>query len=144
MKVQRIGLALVLALGMVGLAQANPVALLYKVQGKVMVNQGGKFVPAKVGMPLNVGDRIIAMDGASASLQYGNACTIQVAPDSSLTVTPLCTQKTTLADRQQGTDGGMGGSSTNYTPYILGGIATVALIAVASGGGNGYHSPISP
>ena len=143
MTVHRIGLAVALAFGMVGLAQANPVAMLYKVQGKVMVNQGNKFVPAKAGMPLNAGDRIMAMDGASASLEYGNACIIHVASNSSLTVTPQCKQPV-VADLQQGAGGNMDPSPTDYTPFIIGGIATVALIAVASGGGSSHNNPISP
>lgn len=145
MKVQRIGLALALALGMVGLAQANPVALLYKVQGKVMVNQGGKFVPAKAGMPLGVGDRILVMADSNASIEYGNGCTLSLVPNSSLTVTPDCKNAQALADTQQGNTATMDPSHTDYTPYILiGGIATVALIAAASGGGSGYSAPMSP
>ena len=145
MKVQRIGLALALALGMVGVAQANPVALLYKVQGKVMVNQGGKFVQAKAGMPLGVGDRILVMAGSDASIEYGNGCTLSLAPNSSLTVTPDCKSALAVTGTQQDNTAMMDPSHTDYTPYILiGGIATVALIAAASGGGNSYHNPISP
>ena len=145
MKVQRIGLALALALGMVGLAQANPVALLYKVQGKVMVSQGGKFVEAKAGMPLGVGDRILVMAGSNASIEYGNGCTLSLVPNSSLTVTPDCKNARAVAATQQGNTGMMGPSHTDYTPYILiGGIATVALFAAANGGGNSNHNPISP
>ena len=145
MKVQRIGLALALALGMVGLAQANPVAMLYKVQGKVMVNQGGKFVEAKAGMPLGVGDRILVMAGSDASIEYGNGCTLSLAPNSSLTVTPDCKNALAVTGTQQDNTAMMDPSHTDYTPYILiGGIATVALIAAASGGGNGYSTPMSP
>lgn len=145
MKVQRIGLALALALGMVGLAQANPVAMLYKVQGKVMVNQGGKFVEAKAGMPLGVGDRILVMAGSDASIEYGNGCTLSLAPNSSLTVTPDCKNTLAVTGTQQDNTAMMDPSHTDYTPYILiGGIATVALIAAASGGGNGYSTPMSP
>ena len=108
-----------------------------------MVNQGNKFVPAQVGMPLNAGDRIMAMDGASATLEYGNACIIHIAPDSSLTVTPECKQPV-VADLQHGAGGNLDGSPTNYTPFVIGGIATLALIAVASGGGSSHSNPISP
>ena len=141
MKVHRIGLALALAFGMAGLAQANPVAMLYKVHGKVMVNQGEKFVEAKEGMALNAGDRIMAMEGASASLEYGNACTIQVAPNSSITVTPEC-HPPVVADVQQGA--AAAGSGTNYTPLVIGGVALLAVAVAASGGGSSSSAPISP
>lgn len=140
MKVQRIALAVALALGMAGLAQANPVAMLYKVQGKVMVNQGEKFVAAKEGMALNAGDRIMAMDGARASLEYGNACTIQVAPNSSITVTREC-HPTAMADVQRG---GKAAFGTHYEPLVIGGVALLAVAAAASGGGSSSSTPISP
>ena len=145
MKVYRILLATALALGMVGVAQANPVAIVYKMHGKVMVNQGQKFIPAKAGMPLSVGDRILVMAGSDASIEYGNGCTLSLAPNSSLTVTPDCKSALAVTGTQQDNTAMMDPSHTDYTPYILiGGIATVALIAAANGGGNSYHNPISP
>ena len=145
MKVYRVLLATALALGMVGVAQANPVAIVYKMHGKVMVNQGQKFIPAKAGMPLSVGDRILVMADSNASIEYGNGCTLSLVPNSSLTVTPDCKNAQALAATQQGNTAAMDPSHTDYTPYILiGGIAAVALIAAASGGGNSYSHPISP
>ena len=145
MKVYRVLLATALALGMVGVAQANPVAIVYKMHGKVMVNQGQKFIPAKAGMPLSVGDRILVMAGSDASIEYGNGCTLSMVPNSSLTVTPDCKNAQALAATQQGNTAAMDPSHTDYTPYILiGGIAAVALIAAASGGGSSYSAPMSP
>ena len=145
MKVYRVLLATALALGMVGVAQANPVAIVYKMHGKVMVNQGQKFIAAKAGMPLSVGDRILVMAGSDASIEYGNGCTLSMVPNSSITVTPDCKNAQALAATQQGNTAAMDPSHTDYTPYILvGGIAAVALIAAASGGGSSYSAPMSP
>lgn len=140
MKVYRVLLATALALGMVGVAQANPVAMIYKVQGKVMVNQGQKFIPAKTGMPLSVGDRILVMAGSNASIEYGSGCTLSLVPNSSLTVTPDCK---TVAATQQGNTAAMGDPPTDYTPaVIVGGVVLLAAL-VANGGGSSSH-PISP
>ena len=145
MKVYHVLLATALALGMVGVAQANPVAIVYKMHGKVMVNQGQKFIAAKAGMPLSVGDRILVMAGSDASIEYGNGCTLSMVPNSSITVTPDCKNAQALAATQQGNTAAMDPPHTDYTPYILiGGIAAVALIAAASGGGSSYSAPMSP
>ncbi|EQD75959.1 conserved hypothetical protein, membrane [mine drainage metagenome] len=145
MKVYRVLLATALALGMVGVAQANPVAMLYKVQGKVMVNQGQKFIAAKAGMPLGAGDRILVMAGSNASIEYGNGCTLNLVPNSSITVTPDCKNARAVADTQQGGNAAtVGDPHTDYMPIIIGGAALAAIAVIASSGGNSYSHPMSP
>ncbi|MHB1616482.1 MAG: FecR family protein [Metallibacterium sp.] len=140
MKVYRVLLATALALGMVGVAQANPVAMLYKVHGKVMVNQGQKFIVAKAGMPLSAGDRILVMAGSNASIEYGSGCTLNLVPNSSITVTPDCKA---VADPRQGSTAAMGDPPTDYTPAVIVGGVVVLAALVANGGGSSSH-PISP
>ncbi|MHB8571029.1 MAG: FecR family protein [Metallibacterium sp.] len=143
MKVYRVLLATALALGMVGVAQANPVAMLYKVHGKVMVNQGQKFIVAKAGMPLSAGDRILVMAGSNASIEYGSGCTLNLVPNSSITVTPDCKNAQAVAATQQGSTAAMGDPPTDYTPAVIVGGVVVLAALVASGGGSSSH-PISP
>ena len=140
MKIHRALLAVALAFGIVGAAQANPVAMIYKVDGKVMVNQGQKFIPAKPGMPLSVGDRIMVMQGSQAMLDYGNACSMTLAANSTFTVTPNC--QPTLA-AAGGSDAASSG--TNYTPLIaVGGVVVLAALVAGGGGSSSNSQPISP
>ncbi|HYG26563.1 MAG TPA: hypothetical protein VD906_06635 [Caulobacteraceae bacterium] len=60
-------------------------AKLANVSGSVLVNQNGRFAPAKAATTLRAGDRVLAMNGA-ASLTYANGCKIDVAPRSMVTI----------------------------------------------------------
>ncbi|WP_276968230.1 hypothetical protein [Metallibacterium scheffleri] len=140
MKIHRVLLATALALGVVGVAQANPVAMIYKVEGKVMVNQGQKFLPAKTGMPLSVGDRVMVMPGSQVMLDYGSGCSMTLAPNSTFIVTPNC--QPTLA-AVGGSDAASSG--TNYTPLIaVGGVVVLAALVAGGGGSSSTSNPISP
>lgn len=157
MKFQRLLLASALALGLAGVAQADPVAMLYNVQGKVLVNQGRQFVPAHAGMALNVGDRVLLMDGAHAMVEYGSGCSLPLAPNSAATITARCLvspENMNLAQAVGGGDSNQGNTdqnhnvvpppSPNYTPaLVIGGVLVVAGIAASGGGGSSY-SPVSP
>ncbi len=70
-------LLLAVALGAVSGAQAAEkivLASLGDVNGKVMINQGRGFVAARPGMEVSVGDRVIALEGASAKVVYKDGC----------------------------------------------------------------------
>lgn len=49
-------------------------AALDDVSGKVLINKGKGFVSAKSGMEVRPGDRIIALDNASAKIVYNDGC----------------------------------------------------------------------
>ena len=49
-------------------------AALGDVQGKVLVNKGKGYVAAKTGMEIAPGDRVIALDNASAKVLYQDGC----------------------------------------------------------------------
>lgn len=61
------------------LATANPalaqdVTATLRVNGQVMVSDGGNFVSARDGQPVIAGQRILVGDGASATVEYGRDC----------------------------------------------------------------------
>lgn len=134
MKFQRIMLAFALALGVAGVAQADPVAMLYNVQGKVLVNQGQKFVPAQSGMALNIGDRLMVMSDSSAKVEYGSGCSTPLASNSTITITAHCHRGAIVPLA--------GSSESDFIPLALIGGGLV-LIAVISSGGHS-SKPISP
>ena len=55
-------------------AEKIVLASLGDVNGKVMINQGRGFVAARAGMEVSVGDRVIALEGASAQVVYKDGC----------------------------------------------------------------------
>lgn len=156
MKLHRVLLASALAFGLAGVAQADPIAMLYNVQGRVLVNQGNGFVPAHAGMPLDVGDRVLLMDGAHAMAEYGSGCSLPLAPNSAATITARCLVSPENVNMMQAVGGGdpnQGNNgdnhkvvvppSPNYTPaLIIGGVLVVAAIVASGGGGN--SNPVSP
>lgn len=58
-------------------------AVLSEVSGKVLVNAGKGFVTAKSGAALNLGDRVISLDGSRAAVVYADGCTTRL-PENSL------------------------------------------------------------
>lgn len=55
------------------------------VQGSVLVNQNGRYVPVTAGTTLKAGDRIMSMDG-SATVTYADGCKVSVGARSMATV----------------------------------------------------------
>ncbi|MBI1404582.1 MAG: hypothetical protein GC145_00480 [Caulobacter sp.] len=55
------------------------------VQGSVLVNQNGRYVPVTASTVLRPGDRVMAMDG-SATVSYGANCNVAIAARSMATV----------------------------------------------------------
>lgn len=55
------------------------------VQGSVLVNQNGRYVPVTASTVLRPGDRVMAMDG-SATVSYGAGCNVAIAARSMATV----------------------------------------------------------
>lgn len=156
MKLHRVLLASALAFGLAGVAQADPVAMLYNVQGKVLVNQGNGFVPARAGLALDAGDRVLLMDGAHAMVEYGSGCSLPLAPNSAATITARCLVSPENVNMMQAVGGGDPNEGNNdqnhkvvvpppinYTPaLVIGGVLVVA--AIAAGGGGGSSNPVSP
>ena len=74
------------ALCIAGQASAKDAAMaqLSAVKGSVMVNQGGKMVPATAGA-LRAGDRVVATNG-SARLAYADGCVVSLSTNGMATI----------------------------------------------------------
>ena len=69
--------ALTLSCLCIGFAYAQDPANVAKVteaNGKVLVNKGKGYVTAKQGMEIRPGDRVVALDKASAKVVYNDGC----------------------------------------------------------------------
>jgi hypothetical protein len=75
---------------------SGPIATIAQSEGMVLVNQGKYYVVARPGQQLNVGDRIMTMAGASASIAYKDGCVQQLKPNNKLVFNSVaeCSTKT--------------------------------------------------
>ncbi|MEH6873410.1 MAG: hypothetical protein V7849_03225 [Candidatus Competibacter sp.] len=64
----------------------EPSALLRQPQGRVFVGQTTAMQPARPGMPLYAGDRVVAVSGGRAEVVYPDGCAIEVPGGSLLAV----------------------------------------------------------
>jgi hypothetical protein len=84
MKYLSLVVSALLATGTVLAAPSSVV--LVDANGSVLVNQGKQFVSAKSGQLLTVGDRIMVMEGANASVRFADGCVLQLNAGSLATI----------------------------------------------------------
>lgn len=84
------GLAAVALLAIFAVSDIAAAAELVKLEGKVSVNLGDGFVPAKLGMVLKPGDQVLVGEKSTASLVYANpGCVFEASPASVVTVSEV-------------------------------------------------------
>lgn len=69
---------------------APPAATLASVKGSVLVNQGKQFVTVQKGQLLAVGDRVLVMEGGTASLKFADGCEQMLEAGTLATVQTTC------------------------------------------------------
>lgn len=118
------------ALCIAGQASAKDAAMaqLSAIKGSVMVNQGGKMVPATAGA-LRAGDRVVAANG-SARLAYADGCVVSLQSNVMATIATAspCATGAGLVSASQGA---AAQSEEGLTALqLVGSIAAVGLLAV--------------
>lgn len=141
-------------------------ASLGEVNGKVLVNKGKGYVTAKQGMEIRPGDRVVALDKASAKVVYNDGCVtdlkendllsmdgkgcansaISARPDSIKLAQAIGGTATDAGGGAGGAGGagaGAGAGGAGAVPFIIGGVVLgVAAIATGSSGSSD-NTPIS-
>ena len=80
---------------------ADSVATLSAQEGTVLVNQGEEFITAAEGQALQAGDRVMLMEGASATLTFTDGCALPLAAGSLLEVPATSTCAGAVANVQK-------------------------------------------
>lgn len=128
--------AAIAAVGLAGQAVAAQPVKLSSVQGSVLVNQNGRFVPAKSATALRAGDRVMATAG-SASLKYADGCTVSIAARSMATIgerSPCGGASNVVRVSTQGygdTDGSDGAGNADLWMYLGFGLLTIGVVGSA-------------
>ena len=120
-------------------------AALGDVQGKVLVNKGKGYVTAKAGMEVAPGDRVIALDNASAKVLYQDGCVTDLHENNVLAVdgkgcvtAPVRSRAEPIRLAEALGSGGTGGTGTGGTGTGTGGTgAGTGGAGAGAGGGTG-------
>lgn len=82
-------------------ATGGGVAQVTSASGRVMINRGTEYVPAKPGMPLEPGDRVVVLEGGSVQYAYTDGCAQKVESASIATVQTVSAASPCAAQSQQ-------------------------------------------
>lgn len=107
-------------------------------QGSLTINQGEGFQPVNSRIDANVGDSVMVAPGGSATVVYGDGCTVDVQPGAITTIAPISPCAS--------------GSYADDSGSMVGGLVIGAAAATAIGFGayeasqspSGSGSPSSP
>jgi hypothetical protein len=117
---------------------AEPVATLSAQEGTVLVNQGEEFATAAEGQALQAGDRVMLMEGASATLTFTDGCALPLEAGSLLEVPAVSTCAGAVASVQKigptyAQAVGSGAKRDNrQAAWVFTGVAVAIIAAYAS------------
>jgi hypothetical protein len=90
----QINMAILSSLGLIGMAVAADqaqVAKLVRIDGAAVASQDAKYVPAREGMTLKEGDRLMVLEGGSAILAFADGCQFELGEMAMLAVQGVST-----------------------------------------------------
>jgi len=143
-------LATALALGFSVAALAQPeapksAASLAEVSGSVLVNRGEEFVAGVDGDLLGNGDRVMAMENATALLKYDDGCDVKVESGTVVTLSEGSPCAGWLLAVESVAPGGLavgaGGAAAGVSPWVYVPAIVVAGILIAEETSDDPSSP---
>lgn len=129
--------------------QANGVrsglATISEVNGVVLVSEGGRFSTAAEGGGLIVGSRLLTMEGAAATVVYGDGCQLEVAPNTMVVFREAneCTSDN-VDSKATGQQYASLGAPSSTAAASAGTAATTTAAVNSSGAMGGSRSPGEP
>lgn len=122
---------------------ADSVATLSAQEGTVLVNQGEEFVTATDAQALMAGDRVMVMEGASATITYADGCAlpliagtlVELPAQSPCTGAVVSVQQVgpTVAQAPGNDEKQYTVRTSNGATYLVFGLSAALIIAEASG-----------
>ena len=138
--------------GMVNAEVADGNARLLQVQGKVLVNDGVRYMQAKSGAEVKAGTKIITSKDATANLVYKNGCVKEVKANTMLVVSTPADCKAMVSNERihvaavgEVTEQTANRSNAAWLfrdgRWVLVALGTGAVIAVAASSGGDSNNP---
>ena len=101
--------------------------------GTAMTSNGGEYESANTGKPLSAGDKVMVNAGSSATLVYGNGCTMKLDQAGVYTVPAACS----------GAAWASSGVSNGMATFIIVGAAVLGAAAIENMGDDVPPGPLS-
>lgn len=140
---------------------ADPVAVLRQPQGRVFVSQGKVMAPAREGMALQAGNRVITVAGGRVEIAYPDGCVVALPENSLLAIkgTDQCRlgqarvratggfqnarigQAGPIASNEAGAGGAGGAGAVSAGGLIVGGALGASVIGAILADDDGDASP---
>jgi hypothetical protein len=120
----QVGTVLLTGLGIVGMAMAAdqaPIAKLVRVDGTVIASQDARYIPAREGMSLKEGDRLMVLADGKAIVRFLDGCEYSLADQAVLVVQHVstCASNGSGVYRVNPRSGVAGGTSPRPQPAPL-------------------------
>jgi hypothetical protein len=106
---------------------AEPVGTVARISGAALINQGERYEPAKEGMAIKEGDRMMATEGSSAVIKFKDGCEYTLTDTQVLTVGATSTCRAggaVAAAAPSGLNPGL--AFAGAAALVVGGVALVA------------------
>lgn len=116
---------------------ADGAATLTSQEGSVLVNQGEQFITADDAQSLNVGDRVMVMEGGTAEITFADGCVLPLASGSMVEVPEASTCAGTVVQVERigpsyaQAVGAPRGNRNGLAPWLFGGWALGIGLALA-------------
>jgi hypothetical protein len=122
----QVGTVLLTGLGIVGMAMAAdqaPIAKLVRVDGTVIASQDARYIPAREGMSLKEGDRLMVLADGKAIVRFLDGCEYSLTDQAVLVVQDVstCASNGSGVYRVNPRSGVAGGTSPRPQPAAIGG-----------------------
>ena len=137
----------------------TPAATLTGIDGVVLVSHGEAFVTVTGDQSLASGDRVLVMEGATATLANADGCVVVLQPGTMVEISPVTDCATVLASAtrigpllaqaESGEDDDAvetekAATGATSTGLIIGAGVVLAAVAIGGGGGGDDDQPTSP
>jgi hypothetical protein len=121
----QVGTVLLTSLGIVGMAMAAdpaPIATLVRVDGTVIASQDARYIPAREGLSLKEGDRLMVLADGKAIVRFLDGCEYNLADQAVLVVQHVstCASNGGGVYRVDPRSGVAGGTSPRPQPAAIG------------------------
>jgi len=131
-------LAAVVTAGFSVASAAEPLGAVARIQGSALINQGESYIPAREGMAIKEGDRMIATEGSSAIIKFNDGCHFTLQDNQVLTIgaKSACAAADTVASYPVNPQAAAAPAAMGTGALVAAGVAAAAIIGIVIANNN--------